>query len=247
MNLIYLLFYCILIHSLAHLAQSRHHRRNGHDRLHHRHGKGRCTRCPVGWGVIKRCDHRLNQDTLCAPCAPNTYSGHHSFKRGCYQCSRCGVGLYIAHACTSTKDTVCDSCLTVKGPKNEDFIAKCMNRTHRLKIEEKSMMESHLLLPNTKHSSLIASFGDVQSSSHHESVIGSYADDHLMSRTGVAVVSAIVAVMATLLTMPLIIICFIKMKQPHRARISFRPCCFKENENRLYQKVRTKDESETSC
>ena len=47
----------------------------------------------------------------------------------CWNCSKCGIGLYEAKKCSSYKDTVCDECTAYIGKvtifiKN-DFIKKC--------------------------------------------------------------------------------------------------------------------------
>ncbi|XP_054263872.1 tumor necrosis factor receptor superfamily member 14-like [Macrosteles quadrilineatus] len=79
----------------------------GYSRLRHR-GLMHCRRCGPGWGVVVHCSAEV--DTKCAPCAPGSYSPHHSYHAVCWPCARCGPGLYQAHPCTPVSDTVCDSC-----------------------------------------------------------------------------------------------------------------------------------------
>lgn len=83
-----------------------------------------CRRCEPGFGVTRHCNR--HRDTECTACSPGHYSSHHSARRPCYPCSRCGLGLYVAHRCTASRDTVCDSCHTYKGPHNEDFYERCI-------------------------------------------------------------------------------------------------------------------------
>lgn len=100
-----------------------------HAGSHRRHGHGLgCRRCAPGTAVLRPCGHGL--DTECAPCRPGQFQPHHSYRRHCLPCSRCGRALFEAHACTPTRDAVCDSCHTlVPGPHSADFYVKCSNDT----------------------------------------------------------------------------------------------------------------------
>jgi hypothetical protein len=95
----------------------------GRPRLRHSHRKLRCSKCPPGWGVVRRCTEQA--DTDCSPCGTGLYSPHHSFHTPCWVCSRCGPGLFEAHPCHPEGDTVCDDCLRSGVSPNTDFLFKC--------------------------------------------------------------------------------------------------------------------------
>ncbi|RZF34764.1 hypothetical protein LSTR_LSTR007816 [Laodelphax striatellus] len=85
-----------------------------------------CKSCPPGWGVSKMCNH-FNK-TVCAPCNVGiSYSPHHSYRAPCWQCSRCGQGLYAAHPCHPSRDTICDSCPRLFSVDQQQYraIAEC--------------------------------------------------------------------------------------------------------------------------
>lgn len=92
----------------------------------HRHGLlVECNKCAPGELLWRKCNkHRSAQ---CLPCPVGTYQPHHSYRQQCYLCSKCGEGLYIAHECKPTSDTICDSCHTYKGPHNVDFQRRCQS------------------------------------------------------------------------------------------------------------------------
>ncbi|RWS15398.1 uncharacterized protein B4U79_13661 [Dinothrombium tinctorium] len=86
-------------------------RRNHKHRTRHHHHlllsqNIRCNPCPPGFRAIKECNIKNDH---CVPCPAGTYSMHSSYKNYCDICSLCGEGLYVAHECTPTKDTFCDS------------------------------------------------------------------------------------------------------------------------------------------
>ncbi|XP_069679180.1 tumor necrosis factor receptor superfamily member 14-like [Periplaneta americana] len=92
-------------------------------RLRHSHRKLRCSKCPPGWGVYRKCTELT--DTACTPCEPGSYSPHHSYHTPCWVCSRCGPGLFEAHPCHPAGDTVCDDCNRSGVVPNSDFLFKC--------------------------------------------------------------------------------------------------------------------------
>lgn len=96
----------------------------GRPRLRHSHRKLRCSKCPPGWGVSRRCTDKM--DTQCSPCREGSYSPHHSYHTPCWVCSRCGPGLFEAHPCHPAGDTICDDCNRSGVYPNTDFLFKCL-------------------------------------------------------------------------------------------------------------------------
>ncbi|KAI5102908.1 nerve growth factor receptor b precursor, partial [Silurus meridionalis] len=63
-----------------------------------------CTTCPVGSGVLRRCDHK--QDTVCETCTDDTYSDQESELNLCLPCTICEDTEELVH-CTANSDTIC--------------------------------------------------------------------------------------------------------------------------------------------
>ncbi|KAJ9575768.1 hypothetical protein L9F63_007414, partial [Diploptera punctata] len=108
-------------------------------RIRHSNMKLRCSKCPPGFGVWRKCTEKL--DTECKPCNAGSYSPHHSYHTPCWVCSRCGPGLFEAHPCHPEADTICDDCHRTGVSPNKDFLTKCINKNSTQLIWTKGASE----------------------------------------------------------------------------------------------------------
>ncbi|KAJ8284335.1 hypothetical protein COCON_G00031850 [Conger conger] len=65
-----------------------------------------CTLCPVGTGMVGRCEH--DHDTICEDCPDGTFSDQENSLDPCLPCNTCEDNVEVElYECTSISDTVC--------------------------------------------------------------------------------------------------------------------------------------------
>lgn len=64
-----------------------------------------CTVCPVGWGVLMRCN--FDHDTMCEECVDDTYSDQETSFDPCMPCTACDQPEMELKSCVPVSDTVC--------------------------------------------------------------------------------------------------------------------------------------------